>query len=132
MLTLIIPFLIKPTVPTSSTADRPVSALSWRGPIFGLTIPCDSRSPHTKFANLTRRSSTTFTGVYWTNVMPNRIISFVITCTCKHITHHINIFVRIGHNNADVYRLSYWSFQKCFSTFFTCLVVYTYFFLQSL
>ena len=92
MLTLIVPFLIKLIVPTSITADRPVFAFWRRGPNFGLTIPCFERSPNTKFDNLTRRPSTTFAGMCWTKVMPNRIISFVTTCTCKHTTCHTHIY----------------------------------------
>ena len=92
MLTFIVPFLIKLIVPTSITADRPVFAFWRRGPNFGLTIPCFERSPNTKFDNLTRRPSTTFAGMCWTKVMPNRIISFVTTCTCKHTTCHTHIY----------------------------------------
>jgi len=54
ILTLMMPFLINPTVPTSITADRPVSDLRVIGPIFGLVMPCRDRSPNIKYAAITR------------------------------------------------------------------------------
>ena len=56
------PFLINPTVPTSITADRPVSDLRVIGPIFGLVMPCCDRSPNIKYAAITRSLSTRFNG----------------------------------------------------------------------
>ena len=87
-LTFILPFLIKPTVPTSITADRPVSDLMTNGPFLGLVMPCLVKSPNMKFAIITRRSSTSFSGIWQTSVIPNRINSFVIICICNHKKGH--------------------------------------------
>ena len=88
-------FLINPTVPTSITADRPVSDLRVIGPIFGLVMPCCDRSPNIKYAAITRSLSTRFNGRRWASVIPKRINSFVITWICNHKTCHTSFEVCI-------------------------------------
>ena len=75
------PFLINPTVPTSTTDDLPVLDLRARGPGLGLTMPYLDRSPNMKLAMFTIRQSTIVTGTCWTNVIPKRINPLVIMCT---------------------------------------------------
>ena len=93
ILTLMMPFLINPTVPTSITADRPISNLSVIGPIFGLVMPCCDRSPNIKYAAITRSLSTRFNGRRWASVIPKRINSFVITWICNNKTRHTSFEV---------------------------------------
>ena len=63
-LTLTMPFLINPTVPTSITEDLPVLDLSRRGAIPGRTMPYFDRSPNIKSAMFAIKRSTIYCNWY--------------------------------------------------------------------